>query len=97
MLADPTGKKWYDMIQAGGKQGVDAAVEIIVAFSQNTFPPALASLPAPRPTAQPGRWRSKPPEKHNDLRPVQRLHRVRVDVKRWRDEPSPRRDLPRRR
>jgi len=25
MLADPTGKKWYDMIQAGGQQGVAAA------------------------------------------------------------------------
>ena len=45
MLADPTGKKWYDMVQAGGQEGVKAAVEIIVAFSQNTFPPALASLP----------------------------------------------------
>ena len=45
MLADPTGKRWYDMIQAGGQEGVKAAVEIIVAFSKNTFPPALASLP----------------------------------------------------
>ncbi|MEE8124424.1 MAG: DUF3604 domain-containing protein [Nitrospirales bacterium] len=45
LLADPTGKKWYDMIQAGGQEGVKAAVEIIVAFSQNKFPPALASLP----------------------------------------------------
>jgi hypothetical protein len=45
MLADPTGKKWYDMVQAGGQEGVKAAVEIIVAFSQNKFPPALASLP----------------------------------------------------
>jgi hypothetical protein len=45
MLADPTGKKWYDMVQAGGQEGVQAAVEIIIAFSQNKFPPALASLP----------------------------------------------------
>ncbi len=45
MLADPTGKRWYDMVQAGGQQGVAAAAEIIVAFSQNTFPEALASLP----------------------------------------------------
>jgi hypothetical protein len=45
MLADPTGRKWYDMIQAGGQEGVKAAVEIIVAFSQNKFPEALASLP----------------------------------------------------
>ena len=45
LLADPTGRKWYDMVQAGGQEGVKAAVEIIVAFSQGTFPEALASLP----------------------------------------------------
>ncbi|TFG65524.1 MAG: DUF3604 domain-containing protein [Nitrospirales bacterium] len=45
MLADPTGKKWYDMVQAGGQEGVKAAIEIIIAFSQNKFPPALASQP----------------------------------------------------
>jgi hypothetical protein len=45
MLADPTGKLWYDLVQAGGEKGVQAAVEIIVAFSQNEFPAALASLP----------------------------------------------------
>ena len=45
MLADPTGRRWYDMVQAGGQEGVAAAVEIIQAFSANTFPPALASVP----------------------------------------------------
>jgi hypothetical protein len=45
MLADPTGRRWYDMVQAGGQHGPAAAVEIIVALSTNTFPPALASLP----------------------------------------------------
>jgi hypothetical protein len=45
MLADPTGKRWYDMIQAGGQEGVKVAVEVIIAFSKNQFPPALASLP----------------------------------------------------
>ena len=45
MLADPTGKRWYDMVQEGGQKGVDAAVEIIVAFSQGTFPEGLKSLP----------------------------------------------------
>ncbi|MDH4070464.1 MAG: DUF3604 domain-containing protein, partial [Ignavibacteria bacterium] len=45
MLADPTGKRWYDMVQAGGQKGVKAAVEIIVAFSQGQFPPTLQSLP----------------------------------------------------
>jgi hypothetical protein len=45
MLADPMGKKWYQMVQAGGQEGVKAAIEIIVAFSQNTFPPVLESRP----------------------------------------------------
>jgi hypothetical protein len=45
MLADPTGKRWYEMIQAGGQEGVKVAVEVIQAFSENRFPEALASLP----------------------------------------------------
>ncbi len=45
LLVDPTGKRWYEMIQKGGQEGVKVAVEVIVAFSQNKFPPALASLP----------------------------------------------------
>jgi hypothetical protein len=45
MLADPTGRRWYEMIRAGGRQGVQVAVEVIQAFSDNTFPQALASLP----------------------------------------------------
>ncbi len=45
LLADETGRRWYNMIQEGGQQGVQVAVEVIVAFSQGTFPEALASLP----------------------------------------------------
>jgi hypothetical protein len=45
LLKDPTGKKWYDMVKAGGQQGVQAAVEIIESFSQGTFPDALDSRP----------------------------------------------------
>ena len=45
LLAHPTGKKWYDMIQAGGQEAVNAAAEIISAFSQGTYPKALMSLP----------------------------------------------------
>ena len=45
MLADPTGKKWYDMIQAGGQQGVAAAVEIIQALTGNSFPEPLYLAP----------------------------------------------------
>jgi hypothetical protein len=43
VLADPQGRKWYDMIQEG--KGADAAMEMIVAFSQGTFPKTLLSLP----------------------------------------------------
>ncbi len=45
LLADATGKKWYDMIQAGGQEAVKAAADIIVSFSQGTFPKTLMSLP----------------------------------------------------
>ena len=45
MLADPTGRRWYDMAMEGGQKGMEAAVEIIVAFSNDAFPPALASPP----------------------------------------------------
>ena len=45
MLADPTGRRWYDMIQEGGQRGVEAAVEIIQALTANNFPEALAALP----------------------------------------------------
>jgi hypothetical protein len=48
MLADPTGKRWYGMIQEGGQTAVQVAVEVIIAFSQGTFPEALASLPGSR-------------------------------------------------
>ena len=43
VLADPTGKKWYDMVQSG--HGADAAIEIIVAFSHNKFPEDLMYYP----------------------------------------------------
>jgi hypothetical protein len=66
MLADPTGKKWYDMVQAGGQEGVKAAVEIIVAFSQNTFPPALASVPGTPAYRSAWELALKAAEKHNE-------------------------------
>ena len=43
IMADPTGRRWHDMV-VGGK-GADAALEIIVAFSQNKFPKALLYTP----------------------------------------------------
>ncbi len=43
LLADPIGKKWYDMIKSG--QGADAAIDIIVQFSHGTFPKDLMYFP----------------------------------------------------
>jgi hypothetical protein len=45
MLAHPTGKRWYDMIQEGGQQGVAAAVEIIQSVTANSFPDELYLAP----------------------------------------------------
>jgi hypothetical protein len=47
MLADPTGKKWYEMIKEG--KGADAALELISAFSSGKFPKALTYSPDTRP------------------------------------------------
>jgi hypothetical protein len=52
LLADPTGRKWYDMIQSG--KGEEAAIEIIVAFSHGTFPKDLMYFPGTR--AYRGAW-----------------------------------------
>ena len=46
VLADPTGRKWYDMIHAG--KGEEAAIEMITSFSHGTFPKALMYLPGTR-------------------------------------------------
>lgn len=43
LLTDPTGRKWYDMMQSG--DGANAAIEIIVAFSHGTFPKDLMYFP----------------------------------------------------
>ena len=45
LLADSTGKRWYDMVQEGGQSGVAAALEIIDNFSRGTFPEAIFYKP----------------------------------------------------
>ncbi len=52
ILAEPMGRRWYDMIQSG--KGGAAALEIIGEFSQGTFPKALMYLPGSR--AYRGAW-----------------------------------------
>jgi hypothetical protein len=49
LLADPTGRRWYDMVQEGGQAGVDASLEMINAFSRQTFPEALWYGPDSKP------------------------------------------------
>jgi hypothetical protein len=43
LLADPQGRKWYDMMKAG--KGADVAFELIMAFSAGTFPNSMTYLP----------------------------------------------------
>jgi uncharacterized protein DUF3604 len=43
LLADPQGRKWYDMMQSG--QGQQAAMEIVFSFSQGQFPKSLTYFP----------------------------------------------------
>ena len=64
VLADPTGRKWYDLIQSG--KGADAAMQIIVAFSQGTFPKDLMYFPGT--TAYRGAWQETiaAAEEYND-------------------------------
>jgi len=52
ILADPMGRKWYDLMQAG--KGGEAALDIIGQFSQGTFPKALMYNPGTR--AYRGAW-----------------------------------------
>ena len=89
MLADPTGRKWYDMIQCG--KGGDAAMEIVVSFSQGKFPPALARLS----------WRVEGGDRRRGgvqrAGPLHRLHRLRVDLAGQGQQPATQRHLPRQR
>jgi hypothetical protein len=52
ILADPSGRRWYDLIQAGN--GGQAALEIIGAFAQGKFPEKLMYFPGTR--AYRGAW-----------------------------------------
>jgi len=45
VMASEKGRRWHNMIEEGGQTAVNAAAELIVAFSQGEFPPELESLP----------------------------------------------------
>lgn len=46
ILADPTGRKWYQMVKDG--KGADAAFEMIMSFSAGTFPKPMTYTPDTR-------------------------------------------------
>ena len=46
ILADPTGRKWYEMVKDG--KGADAAFEMIMSFSAGTFPKPMTYTPDTR-------------------------------------------------
>jgi len=64
VLADPQGKRWYDMIQSG--QGGTAALEIIRTFGLNQMPKAI--FPAPGTQTYRNAWETtiKAAEEAND-------------------------------
>ena len=64
VLADPTGRRWYDMIQTG--KGPEAAIEIIVAFSQGKWPKKLAYVPGTAPYRSAWRETIKAADEAND-------------------------------
>ncbi len=45
VMASEKGRRWNEMINTGGQEGVKAAAEMIQDFSQGTFPKELESLP----------------------------------------------------
>jgi Protein of unknown function (DUF3604) len=64
LLADPTGKKWSDMVKAG--EGNAAALDIIDRFSRGTFPKALMYYPGTPPYAAAWKLTIDAAEKYNE-------------------------------
>ena len=93
MLADPTGRRWYDMIQSG--HGADAAIEDHCRLLSGHVPacPCLASRNAGLPIRLAGDDQSG--RRSQRSRPLHRLYRIRVDIEYRRQQPSPQCHLPR--
>ena len=84
MLADPTGRSWYDRIQQGGQAAVGVAVEIIQSLTQNTFPDALYLAPGTDGYRDAWEETVEAAEQFND-----EAHRARVAEKELGQHPSP--------
>jgi hypothetical protein len=66
ILADPTGRRWYGMIQAGGEQAVAAAMEIIDMVSRGDVPEALVYAPGSAPYRSAWEKTIQAAEEHNE-------------------------------
>ena len=95
MLADPTGRRWYNLIQSG--RGAEAAIEIIGSVLARHVPQSIlltaryADLPFGLAGNDQGGGRGE------RSRALHRLYRLRVDLEYRRQQPAPQRDLPRQR
>jgi hypothetical protein len=66
ILADEKGRRWYDMIQAGGQEAVKAAAELIYAFTVGEIPEEIQSLPGTKPYRSTWETIIQAAEAHND-------------------------------
>ena len=88
----PEGRRWYDMVKAGGAQ---AALEIIASFG-GAVAEGLPDLPGTHGYRKLARDHRGGGEIQR-AGPLHRLHRLRVDLARRRQQPAPQRHLSRRR
>ena len=66
ILANEQGRRWYDMIQAGGQVAVTAASELILAFTKGEIPAEIMSLPGGGPFRSTWETIVAAAEDHND-------------------------------
>ena len=92
LLANPQGKRWYEMSQKSPEEGVKAAIEAVV--SMQTGKPVFRREQAR------GRGLGARHRGRREVEPAGRLHhaaRLRVDFRARRQQPASHRHLPRRR
>ena len=93
LMADPTLRRWHDMMAAGGDSAAQAAIEIIRSVGTGTTPQAMIEQAARALSVA---------ELHQHRRALQRAwavyraDRLRVDFEQQRQQPPSRGDLPRR-
>ena len=94
LLADPTGRRWYDMIQSGN--GGQAALEIIGSFSQGKFPEARVYAPGTQGYRSTWETILKAAEEANAPGRFTAFIGLRMDLALQWQQPAPQRHFPRR-